>query len=219
MLGAILGGLGATVAGNILSDQIIGDPNSAKAWQRQKHFYQHRYQWMMDDMRKAGLNPILAAGSAGFSTGGTPTPQMSTLPQQDYASTAKSLAETGLAQEETRTEQVRQLKVMAEVKTEIERKFEVRNKAHQATAAEKQHLATIQNLWQQIHKMRDEQGILKVEKEVAMKRYEQLVYQLTELATVAEVYKHPAGQWLQVIKQIMGGLNVGVGIIPRLGKN
>lgn len=33
-----------------------------------KQNYQHRFQWMMDDMRRAGLNPILAA-SGGFSPG------------------------------------------------------------------------------------------------------------------------------------------------------
>ncbi len=42
---------------------------SAKlAWSRQKRMYKHRYQWQMDDMRKAGLNPILA--SVGGAPGG-----------------------------------------------------------------------------------------------------------------------------------------------------
>ena len=35
------------------------------AWLREKEAYQNRYRWTMDDMRKAGLNPILAA-SGGF---------------------------------------------------------------------------------------------------------------------------------------------------------
>lgn len=39
-----------------------------KAWNREKTLYGERYQTTMDDMRKAGLNPILAA-SSGFNVG------------------------------------------------------------------------------------------------------------------------------------------------------
>lgn len=47
----------------------LGQVSSAQQYKRTKDLYQNRYQWMMKDMRKAGLNPILAgqlgAGSAG----------------------------------------------------------------------------------------------------------------------------------------------------------
>lgn len=47
----------------------LGLYQSSKAYRRAKEMYQHRYQWAVDDMRKAGLNPVLAA-TRGVSTGG-----------------------------------------------------------------------------------------------------------------------------------------------------
>lgn len=66
-MGAFLGSAAGAVAGGISS--IIGGAlsNSAArhaatvANQRNIYNYQHRYQWAMQDMQKAGLNPILAA--------------------------------------------------------------------------------------------------------------------------------------------------------------
>nr|DAP40395.1 MAG TPA: DNA pilot protein [Microviridae sp.] len=66
-MGSFLGAALGPVAGGIAS--IIGGAlsNSANrhaatvANQRNVYNYQHRYQWAMDDMQKAGLNPMLAA--------------------------------------------------------------------------------------------------------------------------------------------------------------
>lgn len=83
-----IGGLGTTLldlGGSFLSDTFIGDPNSAqafdnnlyaseRAFQNSLQAYGSRYQMTMDDMKKAGLNPIMAA-SSGFNVG--TSPQMS----------------------------------------------------------------------------------------------------------------------------------------------
>ena len=53
-----------------------------KAIKAARYNYQHRYQWTMEDMRKAGLNPILAAGrglgggasAAAYGAPGQPNP-------------------------------------------------------------------------------------------------------------------------------------------------
>lgn len=66
-MGSFLGSVAGAVAGGISS--IIGGAlsNSAArhaatvANERNIYNYQHRYQWAMDDMQKAGLNPMLAA--------------------------------------------------------------------------------------------------------------------------------------------------------------
>lgn len=42
----------------------------------QKELYQNRYQWQVEDMRKAGLNPILAASGGGLSAPSVSAPQM-----------------------------------------------------------------------------------------------------------------------------------------------
>lgn len=43
-----------------------------KSWQRQKTMYRHRYQWQVEDMRKAGLNPMLSVMQGAPGTGGAP---------------------------------------------------------------------------------------------------------------------------------------------------
>lgn len=66
-MGSFLGSAAGAIAGGISS--IIGGAlsNSAArhaatvANQRNVYNYQHRYQWAMEDMQKAGLNPMLAA--------------------------------------------------------------------------------------------------------------------------------------------------------------
>ena len=53
-----------SVAGSILGSSVQNHYNSANAAQANAwnvENYQHRYQWAVDDMRAAGLNPILAA--------------------------------------------------------------------------------------------------------------------------------------------------------------
>lgn len=55
--GGLLSGIGGLLGGgmNMLS--------SARQMAFQREMYKHRYQYTMEDMRKAGLNPILAAGA------------------------------------------------------------------------------------------------------------------------------------------------------------
>lgn len=50
-----------------------------KHWKDQISAYTSRYQWTMNDMRKAGLNPILAA-SSGFNVGHSPTASVAQMP-------------------------------------------------------------------------------------------------------------------------------------------
>ena len=53
-----------SVAGSVLGSAVQNHYNSANAAQANEwnvENYKHRYQWAVEDMRKAGLNPILAA--------------------------------------------------------------------------------------------------------------------------------------------------------------
>lgn len=53
-----------SVAGSVLGSAVQNHYNSANAAQANAwnvENYKHRYQWAVDDMRQAGLNPILAA--------------------------------------------------------------------------------------------------------------------------------------------------------------
>jgi hypothetical protein len=80
VIGAALIGAGSSFSGGVMG-AIAGDIASDKAWNRQKAMMQRKYQWQMQDMRKAGLNPILAAGAS---------PGMLTPPVQDTSSIASS---------------------------------------------------------------------------------------------------------------------------------
>ena len=58
-LGPVVGGI-SSIIGGALSNS--ADRHAATvANQRNVYNYQHRYQWSMEDMQKAGLNPMLAA--------------------------------------------------------------------------------------------------------------------------------------------------------------
>ena len=81
--GAALGGLNAALgmAGSAVS--------AAEQYHYAKKMYKHRYQWAMQDMRKAGLNPVLAAN--GGSVAG-----MGAAPSPDYAGALTGGVSAGL---------------------------------------------------------------------------------------------------------------------------
>lgn len=98
MAGAAIGaaiGAGATSALESGLGAYFANRESNQAWDRTKAIYERRYQWTMNDMRKAGLNPILAYQQG--ASGGAAVPQTS-QPQvkgQNYVSTAKEAALLG----------------------------------------------------------------------------------------------------------------------------
>lgn len=213
-----LTGGAVNLGGKYLEDELIGDPNSAAAYRRQKDFYKQRYQWMMKDMRKAGLNPILAAGSAGFSTGGTPSVSMSTLPSTDYASSAKNMSEIGKIEEETATERVRQLKTMAEVRTEIARKYKLRAEKGLVTEQERKIWFEIEKWQSEIYKNYRSGVRESKDAERLANQTKALAYQLNQLKNISDVYAAPASKALTIIKEIMRSLGINVGVlIPGIG--
>lgn len=70
--GMAVPGVGPALTGLGLASDFLGSKslqNDAQSFQRQ--FAQNQMQWRMADLRAAGLNPILAAGSQGASAPGT----------------------------------------------------------------------------------------------------------------------------------------------------
>lgn len=58
-LGAVTGGVSSIISGALSNS--AARHSATVANQRNVYNYQHRYQWAMEDMQKAGLNPMLAA--------------------------------------------------------------------------------------------------------------------------------------------------------------
>lgn len=62
---SLLGDIGLGALGDLIGTGISGAAQShlmQKQYEYNKELYQNRYQWTTQDLRKAGLNPILAAG-------------------------------------------------------------------------------------------------------------------------------------------------------------
>lgn len=63
--GGLLGMLGGAAEG------VVALKSSEKAWHRQKKILQNAVSWRVDDMRRAGLNPILAINPGAGSSAGS----------------------------------------------------------------------------------------------------------------------------------------------------
>lgn len=109
VVGGSVGGLVGTGLNYLLSSEQADDAYdqsrsaSAEAYARDLDLYKKRYQYTTADMKKAGINPILAA-SGGFNIGSSPTfqPAQAFLPSNnlDVTSSALNVANTGKANAE-----------------------------------------------------------------------------------------------------------------------
>lgn len=92
-----------SVAGSVLGSAVQNHYNSASAEQANKwnvENYKHRYQWAVDDMRAAGLNPILAAtnGIGGSISGAS----AASVGMSDIGSTMNSARSAGAAERQAK---------------------------------------------------------------------------------------------------------------------
>lgn len=92
-----------SVAGSVLGSAVQNHYNSANAAQANAwnvENYKHRYQWAVDDMRSAGLNPILAAtnGIGGSISGAS----AASVGMSDIGSTMNSARAAGAAERQAK---------------------------------------------------------------------------------------------------------------------
>lgn len=92
-----------SVAGSVLGSAVQNHYNSANAAQANAwnvENYKHRYQWAVEDMRNAGLNPILAAtnGIGGSISGAS----AASVGMSDIGSTMNSARSAGAAERQAK---------------------------------------------------------------------------------------------------------------------
>jgi len=110
---AAIGALGGLASTGIT--QGVGNFSSGQAWSRQKRVLQEGVRWRFNDLRAAGINPILAAGYGGASG------SVQQMPVADFAGGMTGLAragtEAGLAgpEKKKRKEQTQQVRAQTGV--------------------------------------------------------------------------------------------------------
>ncbi len=220
MLGGAAIGAFSSYLGNRQTESMQQDAmnenrySSAVAWDREYGAYKRRYQDTMADMKKSGLNPILAASSGGFNVGSGPSAKALSAPsgqgsQWNLASSARDIMS---AKTEHRKE-----------KLTVEQTATERKKRGLISAQEDNALAEYLNIKQNFNKITAEakhaiakRKLTNLEQQKVLQTTAHLKATLVKLTKVAKVYKGPSGTLLTYVQEILKSLNMGVAIVPGL---
>lgn len=233
----LTGGL-VDLGGQYYSNELIGRPNAAeayaqsqsaaaKAYDRNVQFYKNRYKWMMEDMKRAGLNPILAAAS-GMSTSSSPQAQPAQAFQARYptlgvASSARDIAQAGLFKEQKEETIANTFKLRAEKglidqneKLAFEKTNEMINRV-QVTGREIEKTIAQTKYWErkgdltEIEKRRERENIKNIKKLRGRISAETktLLKNLTYLSQRSDLYEGGIGKAFVLLKEILGPLGLG----------
>lgn len=201
--------------------QAINLENSALQFARNKEMYQNRYQWQMEDMKKAGLNPLLAYSQA---APGGPSVSLPGAPAFDapaISTTAKNYAETMKTEEETRKtfEETRHTK--KKILTEIQKVKNMRAQKRLINKQEIQALTQTGVLLNQHEKITQE--ILKIgaETEETRAKTQQLKVNAERLETMMAKLKQQSGLYgtaygmiLTYIRETLGAIGALISGVP-----
>lgn len=197
---------------------------AATQWDREYGAYQSRYQTTAEDMRAAGLNPILAA-SGGFNVGGSgpsasaPQVHLQNQPNANLASSAKSVGEMFKASAEQR--KIKQEIDYLEKKAD-ESLANAKNIRAQTGLVTAQENLTIQKVWnakqefnkitQEAYKVSQDRDLSEAETIRVRTATKRLTYELEQLKKHADVYAGPAGAIITYVREVMDALNLGGGV-------
>lgn len=94
----------AGVASSMLSAHAAKEMQKRQIeWERERAT--HAHQWEVEDLKAAGLNPILSAGGQGAATGGISAPQIDTSGIRDVGDALTTSAELEKTKKETETQE------------------------------------------------------------------------------------------------------------------
>lgn len=245
--GSLIGGA-ADMLGSWFSNKYISQPNaedafrmseaaSARAFDRSYGAYKSRYQDTMADMRAAGLNPILAAGSGGFNVGSAPQMKPATAPlpvvkDHQFSSSAKNVADTGEAVAKTSKVFREVQKVRAETLNTLEQIEKTRAEKGLVTQNERNALKEMRNIeadWfvkvQTFNKITQEgyltnakKHLVREQEKLIKKQVERLKLTMEQLKKTAGVYAGPGGALIAYINEVMNALNLNLGVFGGIKK-
>lgn len=198
-------------------------------WARQQEQYAKRYQTTVEDMKKAGINPILAA-QGGFGVGGNIEPQMPRYPmvannEPQFGSTARDYAMAELSQQQTKTEKEKIQLLKNQVKETIARTYVERARKGLITQQERESAQRVSKMHAEIEKMSNEILVMKergenIQKETKMlvKRMQVIDLEMKKLRQSANVYSTSYGQWMQYLKAFTEAIGINVGAITSFSR-
>lgn len=216
-LGKTIAGVGTNLASNYLQNQFIGQPNadrayeqsyagSAEAFARSQQAYKTRYQNTVQDMIKAGINPIMAA-SSGFNVGNAP--QMHA--PQSFKADLPTLSGTSSA-----------LDINRSAKT-VEEAFKIRAESDLVGQQELETVAKTDKLIKEWKKLEAETFKLIADGNKANQEaknlkilQKKLSKELSKLRKIANVYDGPAGQYIAYMQEVMHKIDLA--LVPGLSK-
>lgn len=217
---------------DMLKNEFISKANAKDAYEREKNMYQKRYQWTMNDMRAAGLNPILAA-SSGFQVGSAPAVQPAQYPGGEgfgYAQSSAAGAQKASKEMEVMNYEIKKKK--QEVEESMSRIVKMRAERNLIGAQEKEVLknvslisAKIENAYQQWNVLREQEMTTAAEGNKAREQIQviraeaaNLKAQLAQLKAIENIYSQPVGKYVQFLNEVLkaiGPTAVGLGLIMK----
>lgn len=237
LAGAILGGAIAGAGGGLLGSWIgnkgasdrqddaqqFSAEQAAIANRHAEKMYRRRYQWTVKDMKMAGLNPIMLS-SGGFNVGSTgaqtfqaPSPGIASGFAPDLTSSAmqaaKGFQEISESESRIRLNETRAKEALANA-------YKLRAEKGLVTAKESEALENINRIKADYQKIMGERELNRAkteltnqEKDRIAKDMQLMQANLNVLQRTADIYKSAAGKYLAWIKEVMGMLNINLGLI------
>lgn len=200
-----------------------------RQYERDRDDWMNRYYRTTADMRRAGLNPILAA-TGGIQVGATPSVDLPSVPQTapvsmpdlDFGSTAKKIAEAKKAEAEAGKAKEETVLAKNRAMSELASMAKMRAETKKATTEERLSFQKIYNaekefevLNKQLDQIQSQTAVNEAERSKIAQMTEnlftigkQLKMELEKLGRTANVYSGPAGQVISYVKEIMGSLPV-----------
>ena len=183
----------------------------ASAWSHRANMaaYGSRYQSTAADMRKAGLNPILAM-TGGFNVGSAPQVR---VPSFTNPGAMQPSASSALQMEQTNTEENKQELLKNQAKESFDRAANIRRQTKKMTKEEAKLVQEINNISQDTKNKMLEYGMYTVKQQHMdeQRRYfanqsKEILQRLHRLRNISELYGNAYGNWLIYMKETFKAL-------------